>query len=147
MNDQKIGAFCIAILIILLIFLLIPASPPVIIVRRENFSHDKLESQGGSESTSEMQKYYVDRMVCHPGCCGNQWHVPFEVLSAEQMKTMETIEKEAGPYMRSNYTCANGLHGVGCPCLTREAYLKLASRGQGTGNPEWIEPSLYINKE
>nr|AEX62806.1 hypothetical protein mv_R601 [Moumouvirus Monve] len=32
--------------------------------------------------------------------------------------------------LRSNYTCARGKNGIGCPCLTSETHNLIINRGQ-----------------
>ena len=95
---------------------------------------------------TELDKYYlpgshgvedlvVDKLVCHPDCCGyseppgiDQWHSPFDGLSADQLKKSIAAKLNDGPFIRSSYTCANGVNGVGCPCFTSAAAANLANR-------------------
>ena len=96
------------------------------------------------EQTTGIENNYVDKMVCHPSCCGDQWPVPFDGLTPEQIQKTLSDQRSGGTFVRTSYTCANGPNGVGCPCVTPQAYLNLANRGQKTDPNPRIEPSLLI---
>lgn len=119
--------------------------------RVENFSNSPYSA------SKELDQYYdpnsdiddlkVDNLTCHPSCCGDQWPVPFDGLSSYEINSCLQTQGERGPFVRSNMTCANGINGVGCPCLTTKAYLNLANRGQNAHSVEEVEPTFYIKRE
>lgn len=96
------------------------------------------------EKTNDIQQNVLDKLVCDPSCCGSQWPVPFDGLTAEQIQRTLSDQKSGGPFVRTSYSCANGPNGVGCPCVTPQAYLNLANRGQNTDCNPKIENSLLV---
>jgi hypothetical protein len=98
-------------------------------------------------STRGVEDYLVDNMVCSKKCCGDQWPTPFDGLDAEEIQ--ESISKPGfpGPFVRTNMTCANGIGGVGCPCVPAKAYEFLVNRGSGAHNIRDIEPTLFIRND
>ena len=98
-------------------------------------------------STRGVEDYLVDNMVCSKKCCGDQWPTPFDGLDAEEIQ--ESISKPGfpGPFVRTNMTCANGIGGVGCPCVPAKAYEFIANRGNGAHSIRDIEPTLFIRND
>lgn len=96
-------------------------------------------------ASEDINKYKVDLMPCHPSCCGSQWPVPFDGLTSEQIQQTLMDQQSGGQFMRTNYTCANGPNGVGCPCITKDAYVKLVNRGQTSSCGNDIDRSLYVD--
>lgn len=94
--------------------------------------------------TSDIDGLLIDKLKCHPDCCGDSWYTPFDGLTSDQIKQAISTGMKGGPYIRTNYTCANGPNGAGCPCVTKEAYLNLANRGQNVWTNEYIEPTLTV---
>ena len=88
----------------------------------------------------------IDTLPCHPACCGDQWPVPFDGLTADQIQKSLTVQGSTGPYVRTSYTCANGPGGVGCPCVPKNSYAQLVNRGQDANCINGIEPTLLINR-
>lgn len=111
------------------------------------------------ESQKELDEYYqspiegikdylVDTMTCSKKCCGDQWPVPFEGLSAEEIQQSIQTPREPGPFVRTNYTCANGIEGVGCPCISKDAYRFIVNKGRNEHNIDsliQIEPTFLIS--
>lgn len=96
------------------------------------------------ESTFGVQDKLVDTMACHPDCCGDQWPVPFDGLTAGEIeqRLQEQNLSNDGPYIRTNMTCANGVNGVGCPCIKKDPYLFLVNRGNNTSSVQNVEPTF-----
>ena len=97
-------------------------------------------------STKGVEDYLVDNMTCHPSCCGDQWPVPFDGLTSREVESCIENRGTPGPFVRTNYTCANGINGVGCPCINKKAYLLLTNHGRVPRTPEigTIEPTFLI---
>jgi len=91
----------------------------------------------------------IDEMACHPDCCGDSWPVSYDGLDANQVQQtfVSSMLDNGGPYVRTGYTCAGGKGGVGCPCVTRDAYINLANRGQGFNGINKIEPTLFVGND
>uniref|UniRef100_A0A6C0CD31 Uncharacterized protein n=1 Tax=viral metagenome TaxID=1070528 RepID=A0A6C0CD31_9ZZZZ len=98
-------------------------------------------------STRGVEDYLVDNMVCSKKCCGDQWPTPFDGLDAEEIQQSILKPGFPGPFVRTNMTCANGIDGVGCPCIPARAYEFLANRGDGAHNIRDIEPTLFIRND
>jgi hypothetical protein len=98
-------------------------------------------------STQGIKPFLVDTMTCSPACCGSQWPVPFDNLSSGQLEGCIRTAN-GGPstdYVRSNYTCANGPEGRGCPCIDKRAYEFLGKRGNNNSDLiGYIDPSFII---
>lgn len=95
-------------------------------------------------ATDDIKNLLLDKMPCHPDCCGDSWNTSYDGLTSDQIKQTIATSMDSGPYVRTNYTCANGPNGAGCPCITRDAYINLANRGQGSGEFDYIEPTLAV---
>jgi len=98
-------------------------------------------------STRGVEDYLVDNMVCSKKCCGDQWPTPFDGLDAEEIQQSISKPGYPGPFVRTNMTCANGIGGVGCPCVPARAYEFLANRGDGAHSIRDIEPTLFIRND
>ena len=125
----------------------------------EDFVNEPLDTLGAYyvPQSTQLDNYAVDAMTCHPSCCGDlatlkrgsdhwedQWPVPFDGLTPEEIQKVLSDQRNSGPFVRSNYTCANGPNGVGCPCIPKDAYLNLVNRGQKTNYADDIEPTFLI---
>lgn len=99
------------------------------------------------EQNQDIADLKVDNLTCHPSCCGDQWPVPFDGLDSHEIESCLETGGERGPFVRSNMTCANGINGVGCPCLTKPAYLNLANRGQNARSVDEPDPTFFIKRE
>ena len=110
------------------------------------------------QSSERLDKYYqgstigvedmlVDNMTCHPKCCGNQWPVPFDGLTATEVETCIANRGNNSSFVRTNYTCGNGLNGVGCPCIGEKPYIFLANRGENAHSLDSVEPSFIIKND
>jgi hypothetical protein len=99
-------------------------------------------------STKGIEDYLVDNMTCHPSCCGTQWPVPFDGLTSNEVESCIETRGTPGPFVRTNYTCANGINGVGCPCITKKAYAFIANHGREPRPSDLakIEPTFLIRK-
>lgn len=94
-----------------------------------------------------IQDYLVDTMVCSKKCCGDQWPVPFEGLTSAEIQQSISTPRDPGPFVRTNYTCANGIEGVGCPCISKDAYRFIVNKGRNEHNIDHniqIEPTFLI---
>jgi hypothetical protein len=94
--------------------------------------------------TQGIEDYMVDNMTCHPSCCGDQWPVPFDGLTSSEVEKCIENRGKPGPFVRTNYTCTNGIGGTGCPCIDKKAYLFLVNHGTEGGSPTQIEPTFLI---
>ena len=95
--------------------------------------------------SAQLQNSAIDTLTFHPSCCGDQWPVPFDGLTADQIQKTLANPGSPSPYVRTSYTCARGPNGVGCPCVPKDAYANLVNRGQNI-KCDGIEQSLLINK-
>jgi len=97
-------------------------------------------------STKGVEDYLVDNLTCHPDCCGDQWPVPFDGLTSREVEHCIETRGTPGPFVRTNYTCANGINGVGCPCIPKKVYMLLADHGKIPRPEELqdIEPTFLI---
>jgi len=113
------------------------------------------EAFGPAESKRQLDEYYngsdkgienyrVDTMVCSKKCCGDQWPVPFDGLTSAEIEQTISTMREPGPFVRTNYTCANGVNGVGCPCINKKAYKFLVNHGHNAQTINDIEPTFLI---
>lgn len=96
-------------------------------------------------STMGIENDLVDNMTCHPSCCGSQWPVPFDGLTSSEVQKCLNTKTNSGPYVRTDYTCANGINGVGCPCIDKDAYIFMTNRGQNAQRVEKIEPTFLMH--
>ena len=145
MDDNRI------MIIILIVGALILVYRMLSTERTEGFNNSPYSA------SKDLDKYYepntdiddlkVDNLTCHPSCCGDQWPVPFDGLNSYEIESCLESGTDRGPFVRSNMTCANGINGVGCPCLSKKAYLNLANRGQNAHSVEEVEPTFFIKRE
>lgn len=101
-------------------------------------------------SNADIKNYLVDTMVCSKKCCGDQWPVPFEGLTSAEIEQSIATARDPGPFVRTNYTCANGINGVGCPCISKDAYRFLVNKGRNSPNLTsdiQIEPTFLIDSK
>lgn len=90
----------------------------------------------------------VDSVRCDPSCCSFNTTPTYDNLTSGEIATVLATRHEKSPYIKTDYTCANGAGGVGCPCVTKSTYNMIASRGQNTGDPSAnLDPSLYVNAD
>lgn len=87
-------------------------------------------TEGYAQVDGSIDGLRVDALECHPDCCGFDTE-PYDGLTPTQLKQriMRNVTSESCT-PRSNYTCANGPNGVGCPCFTPRAYTNLVNRSQ-----------------
>jgi hypothetical protein len=91
-----------------------------------------------------IKDYEVDTMVCSKKCCGDTWPTPFDGLSSFEIQQSIATMGSTGPFVRTNYTCANGIDGVGCPCISKKAYTFLVDHGTNAHTIQAIEPTFLI---
>ena len=91
---------------------------------------DARGAEGYASMDRSIDGLRVDALECHPDCCGFD-HEPYDGLTPIQLKQrlMRNVTSDS-QYPRSNYTCANGPNGIGCPCFTPRAYENLINRSQ-----------------
>lgn len=112
------------------------------------------------KSSKELDSYYegatqgikdklVDTMTCHKNCCGDQWPVPFDNLSADEIQQAIYEGTKPGPFVRTNMSCGNGIGGSGCPCIRKDPYLFLVNRGNNSRSitADEIEPTFLIKND
>ena len=109
-------------------------------------SSAELDSQF-TGSTAGVKRYLVDNMTCSPSCCGDQWPVPFDGLTSREVESCIENRGTPGPFVRTNYMCGNGINGVGCPCIPKNAYKFLAERGQNFRTGIQVDPTLLIRDQ
>lgn len=82
--------------------------------------------------TADIDNLLIDKLPCHPSCCSNNQFVSLDGLSADDLRTHLFVHSipQNTECIGSNYTCMSDKSGVGCPCMTPEAYLNLVNRGQ-----------------
>jgi hypothetical protein len=98
-----------------------------------NISSQELE-QNYLPASYGIENLVVDTLVCHPKCCGDQWPTPFDGLTADEIKQSIASRVNNNSFIRTNYTCANGENGVGCPCFTPVAHSNLVNHSQNIGS-------------
>jgi hypothetical protein len=91
-----------------------------------------------------IRDFEVDTMVCSKKCCGDNWPTPFDGLSSSEVQQSIKTMGSDGPFVRTNYTCANGIDGVGCPCISKKAYTFLVDHGTNAHTIQAIEPTFLI---
>lgn len=166
-NNKKIIIFVVIIVILLLILFWRPnkntveKSKSVTTIENFNNKNGSSASQATSSpfqssrelnsyyngSTDGVQNYLVDNMTCHPSCCGDQWPVPFDNLTSGEIEQCIANRGTPGPFVRTNYTCGNGINGVGCPCINKPAYKFLVNRGMNSHSIERVEPTFLIRND
>lgn len=127
---------------------------------KESFKSDSFPGSSSYRSANNLDEYYegstrgiedylVDNMTCHPNCCGDQWPVPFDGLTSQEVETSIENRGIPGPFVRTNYTCANGINGVGCPCIRKKGYMMLVNHGRIPRPSELsqVEPTFLIRNE
>jgi len=117
---------------------------------QENFSSSEQELNRYYEgNTQGIENDLVDNMTCSPSCCGGQWPVPFDGLTPTEIhKCIQTDnESGGGPFVRTNMTCGNGIGGVGCPCISKDAYKFLVNRGENSPTLRGVDPTLLIRND
>jgi hypothetical protein len=119
---------------------------------KENFTASPYSSSNELDkyyqgSTVGVEDYLVDNMTCHPSCCGDQWPVPFDGLTSGEIEKCIENRGKPGPFVRTNYTCANGLNGQGCPCIKTGPYKFLVNRGQNAHSVDEVEPTFIIRND
>lgn len=110
----------------------------------ENAQYELSQYFDGGDSTKGIRDYTVDTMVCSKKCCGDQWPTPFDGLSSEEVQQTISTMRNSGPFVRTNYTCANGIDGVGCPCINTKAYEFIVNHGHNAHTINDIEPTFLI---
>uniref|UniRef100_A0A6C0LTR2 Uncharacterized protein n=1 Tax=viral metagenome TaxID=1070528 RepID=A0A6C0LTR2_9ZZZZ len=152
-KENRTLIIIIGIIIIILGYWLL-SSDENVYTQVENFTSSPYQSSKELDryyegATVGIEDYLVDNMTCHPSCCGDQWPVPFDGMTGAEVEKCITERGKPGPFVRTNYTCANGINGVGCPCIKRDPYLFLVNRGNNVhymGVNE-IEPSFLIRND
>jgi len=114
-----------------------------------------------TDPSPELNRYYeggtagikdllIDRMKCDPSCCGDMradFYGEMNPLELQQALA-SSMTGDGGPYVRTNYQCANGVGGTGCPCITPKAYLNLANRGLPEPTyPGEINPTFWVGAD
>lgn len=92
-----------------------------------------------------VENYLVDTMTCSKNCCSDMWLDQFDGLNPDQLRQRirdETMDDKS-KYVRTNYTCADGPNGVGCPCIDNKSVSFLANRGI-QGSPVELDRSMYV---
>lgn len=115
---------------------------------------------GPMGSSRELNKFYeeptagvkhdlVDTMMCSKSCCGDASMPSFDGLTSEefQRNISEMQNNAGGPYVRTNYTCANGPGGVGCPCIDKQSYNFLTNHGSNSHSIQEIEPTFLLGAD
>lgn len=127
MADKTIWTVIIVIaIVILLVVLFMPKanSPTEQFMEMDELSQYYLPSDVGGRGLA------VDRALCHPRCCGSQSAVGYDGLTANEIKETMAMQASMPETIRTNYTCANGNAGAGCPCFDRKMFTNLVNRGQ-----------------
>lgn len=106
------------------------------------FGSKLLDGQFADQNAS-VKDFLVDNMTCHPLCCGGQMP-SIDGMSSAELKRCIDSRGQAGPFVRTNYTCGNGINGVGCPCINTKAYKFLVNRGENSHSINVVEPTFLI---
>lgn len=130
-RDSRINTVIIIIVVLVIIYIIYQSvqKPQQVIVT------EKFDSNSELDNFYQTQNSGIDAIECDPSCCGfgdKNWSAPFEGLTADQIKQSIISKVSASPSIRSNYTCANGPNGVGCPCFDKNTYNDLVNRGAPT---------------
>lgn len=97
------------------------------------------------EPTAGVKNHLVDTMTCSKSCCGDSLMHSFDGLTSEEFqRNMSEIQNSTGPYVRTNYTCANGPGGVGCPCIDKQSYKFITNHGHNSHSIQAIEPTFLL---
>ncbi|AGF85344.1 hypothetical protein QJ854_gp438 [Moumouvirus goulette] len=138
MSSEYIGAIVIIILLLIIIYFLFRSDKS----QNKNI-HPNERFQINSNDPKQLKYFYkpmssqlsnltIDTNLCHPDCCGTQW--PF----SDGLNTNQIINNisnmNSTNNLRSNYTCARGENGIGCPCLTVNTHKLITNRGKMPNN-------------
>jgi hypothetical protein len=146
--------FIVVIIVVLVLVLFFGSWMGVSSAPTEKFSVDgsnELDAQWYLP-TAGVEDMLIDNMQCSPLCCGDQWQVPFDGLTAPEIQRAliengrDDYGRDTG-YVRTNYNCGNGLGGVGCPCIPKKTYKFLANRGNNAYNLTEVEPTFMIHND
>lgn len=96
--------------------------------------------------TEGINDYLVDTKVCSKSCCGDNRLPQYDGLTSDeaQRAIIDASQNSTGPYVRTNYTCANGAGGVGCPCIDKPTYNFLVNHGSSSKPIAPIEPTFLL---
>jgi hypothetical protein len=150
MNNQEIIFLIICALFVITLFWVYKDSNSKKEKQTEGFDVDmttSLDDYYNGASTDGVKQYLVDTMVCHPSCCGQQWPVPFDGLTPQEIvQCVNDGKKSSTEYIRTQYRCALGPNGEGCPCINKDAYRFLVNRGNNRNSlgSDEIEPTFMI---
>ncbi|QGR53935.1 hypothetical protein [Moumouvirus maliensis] len=133
MSSQYIGAIVIIIILIIIIYFLFRSDESQ---NKNVYYNERFENN--LNTSTELKYFYqpissqlynstVDTNLCHPDCCGKQWPNSDGLTENQILDKISNMNKNHGP--RSNYTCARGENGAGCPCLTSNSYNLISNRG------------------
>ena len=138
--------FLIAVIVIIIILFII-----LLVFNKKNKTEQFLDEQKTQlekyyyPASHDIKNYLPDKLVCHPSCCSNQL-IHLDGLNANQIQQKMSDYQQnnrSTHFVKTNLTCGGGSYGTGCPCLTQDAYLSLANRGQTVGYFDKIEPTYY----
>lgn len=135
------------ILVFLIIFFIFDKQHNIELFTSSSQKLNVLDKQFTTSSATDLKGLTIDTLECDKSCCGNQDYVSFDQLTPNEISDrIASLNTDSGPYVRTNYTCGNGINGVGCPCISKKAYLHLANRGQPFRKYEYdtIEPTLSV---
>lgn len=100
------------------------------------------------DSTYDIKKYLIDIAPCHSSCCGDTFPSSYDGLTPPEIeKVIREQQEGTSNYVRTAYRCALGPRGVGCPCVSKEAYRFLASRGNNDSHVgTYIDPTYTLKR-
>lgn len=110
------------------------------------FASSQELDQYWSEPTAGIENHLVDTMTCSKECCGDANMPTYDGLTSNEIyQAYSTIGPTNGPYVRTNYMCANGIGGQGCPCIDKSTYKFIVNHGQENAkNITQIEPTFLL---
>lgn len=109
----------------------------------ENFTKDREISFINESDAENINNKVIDTKICHPSCCSNQWPRPFDNMTEYELTSYLKESHSPNNFVTTNYTCANGDGGSGCPCINNDSYFLLINRGNNLSNVKHIEPNFY----
>lgn len=97
------------------------------------------------QGSSDIESKLIDQLTCSKSCCGDQYPAPFDGLTSNEIYATLSESHMKSPNIRTNYTCADGPGGVGCPCVKQDAYLNLVNHGSNGSSMDVVEPTFFID--
>lgn len=132
------------VIIIIIVFYFLFGNRPVRVERYEDLMNTQFELNA-LNGNNDLSNLAIDQMKCEASCCGFNG-IDYDGLDYAQTNAAiaQQLQLPHGDYVRTNYTCS-GPNGMGCPCVTPQAYVNLVTRGNPASMPiSEIQPTYRV---